>query len=63
MSEPRPTLRPEYFDAVYTADLDLGRFATSPYERGQYTLTLNAMPKPRYRSALGPKERGAKGGL
>ena len=52
MSEPRPTLRPEYFDALYTADLDPWKFATSPYERGKYTLTLNAMPKPRYRSAL-----------
>src|SRR6202042_3976269 len=52
MSEPRPTLRPEYFDALYTADLDPWKFATSPYERGKYTLTLNAMPKPHYRSAL-----------
>ena len=52
MSEPRPTLRPEYFDALYTADLDPWKFATSPYERGKYTITLNAMPKPHYRSAL-----------
>ena len=52
MSEPRQTLRPEYFDALYTADPDPWKFAASPYERGKYTLTLNAMPKPRYRSAL-----------
>ena len=52
MSEPRQTLRPEYFDALYTADPDPWNFAASPYERGKYTLTLNAMPKPRYRSAL-----------
>jgi cyclopropane fatty-acyl-phospholipid synthase-like methyltransferase len=52
MSEPRQTLRPEYFDALYTADPDPWKFETSPYERGKYTLTLNAMPKPRYRSAL-----------
>ena len=52
MSEPRPTLGPEYFDALYTADPDPWKFATSPYERAKYTLTLNAMPKPRYRSAL-----------
>jgi len=52
MSEPRQTLRPEYFDALYTVDLDPWKFATSPYERGKYMLTLNAMPKPRYRSAL-----------
>ncbi len=52
MSEQRQTLRPEYFDALYTADLDPWKFETSPYERAKYTLTLNAMPKPRYRSAL-----------
>jgi hypothetical protein len=47
MSELRPTLGPEYFDALYTADPDPWKFATSPYERAKYTLTLNAMPKPR----------------
>jgi cyclopropane fatty-acyl-phospholipid synthase-like methyltransferase len=52
MSELRPTLKPEYFDTLYTADPDPWNFAASPYERAKYTLTLNAMPKPRYRSAL-----------
>ena len=52
MSESRQTLRPEYFDALYTADPDPWKFAASPYERDKYTLTLNAMPKSRYRSAL-----------
>ena len=52
MSEPRQTLRPEYFDAIYTADPDPWKFAESAYERGKYTLTLNAMPKARYRLAL-----------
>ena len=52
MSEPRPTLKPEYFEALYTADPDPWNFAASPYEQAKYTLTLNAMPKPRYRSAL-----------
>ena len=52
MSKPRPTLGPEYFDALYTADPDPWKFATSPYERAKYTLTLNATPKARYRSAL-----------
>ena len=52
MSEPRPTLKPEYFDALYTADPDPWNFAASPYEQEKYALTLNAMPKPHYRSAL-----------
>jgi cyclopropane fatty-acyl-phospholipid synthase-like methyltransferase len=52
MSEPRQTLKPEYFDALYTADPDPWHFVASRYERAKYTLTLNAMPKPRYRSAL-----------
>ena len=33
-------------------NLDPWKFATSAYERGKYTLTLNAMPNSRYRSAL-----------
>jgi cyclopropane fatty-acyl-phospholipid synthase-like methyltransferase len=52
LSDSRQTVRPEYFDALYTADPDPWKFAASPYERDKYTLTLNAMPKPRYRSAL-----------
>jgi cyclopropane fatty-acyl-phospholipid synthase-like methyltransferase len=31
---------------------DPWKFAASPYERDKYTLTLNAMPKSRYRSAI-----------
>ncbi len=52
MSEPGQTLLPEYFDALYTADPDPWKFAGSPYERDKYALTLEAMSKPRYRSAL-----------
>ena len=52
MSELRATLKPEYFDSIYTADPDPWNFADSPYEQGKYAITLNAMPKPRYRSAL-----------
>jgi cyclopropane fatty-acyl-phospholipid synthase-like methyltransferase len=52
MSEPGQTLRPEYFDTLYMADPDPWKFAASPYERGKYEITLDAMPKPRYRSAL-----------
>jgi 2-polyprenyl-3-methyl-5-hydroxy-6-metoxy-1,4-benzoquinol methylase len=52
MSELRQTLKPEYFETLYTADRDPWNFAASSYERAKYTLTLNAMPKPRARSAL-----------
>jgi len=52
MSATRQTLGPEYFDALYAADPDPWKFAASPYERNKYELTLDAMPKPRYRSAL-----------
>jgi trans-aconitate methyltransferase len=52
VSEPLPTLKPEYFDALYKADPDPWKFAVSPYERDKYALTLEAMPKPRYSSAL-----------
>src|ERR1700677_1420413 len=52
MSELRPTLKPDHFDALYAADPDPWNFAASPYERAKYTLTLNAIPKPRSRSAL-----------
>jgi hypothetical protein len=45
MSEPRQTLRPEYFGALDTADPDPWKFAVSPYERGKYTLTLREGPK------------------
>jgi cyclopropane fatty-acyl-phospholipid synthase-like methyltransferase len=52
MNELRPTLKPDHFDALYAADPDPWNFAASPYERAKYTLTLNAIPKPRSRSAL-----------
>jgi SAM-dependent methyltransferase len=52
MSELHPTLQPDYFNALYAADPDPWDFATSPYERAKYTLTLNAIPNPRSQSAL-----------
>jgi cyclopropane fatty-acyl-phospholipid synthase-like methyltransferase len=52
MSEIGGTLQPGYFDAIYEANSDPWDFAASPYERAKYALTLNAMPKPRYRLAL-----------
>jgi trans-aconitate methyltransferase len=52
VNEPRPTLRPEYFEELYTADPDPWKFAESPYERDKYALTLEAIPKPHYRCGL-----------
>jgi SAM-dependent methyltransferase len=46
------TLPPAYFDAAYASDPDPWRFATSAYERGKYDLTLAALPRSRYASAL-----------
>jgi len=48
----RPSLPPEYFEALYAADPDPWRFAESPYERAKYAATLAALPRPRYRNAL-----------
>ncbi len=52
MIEQRKTLEPAYFDALYATNPDPWNFETSPYERAKYALTLNALPKLRYRSAL-----------
>jgi cyclopropane fatty-acyl-phospholipid synthase-like methyltransferase len=52
MSEPRPTFKPEYFDALYSDDPDPWNFGASPYERAKYALTLNALPKRHYQWAL-----------
>jgi cyclopropane fatty-acyl-phospholipid synthase-like methyltransferase len=52
MRKPSETLRPEYFDSLYAADPDPWQFGASPYERDKYALTLEAMPKSRYRLAL-----------
>ena len=52
MTRPDRTLPPTYFDAVYTADPDPWKFASSAYERDKYAATLAALPKPRYASAF-----------
>ena len=41
-----------YFDALYAADDDPWKFATSDYEKRKYAATLEALPRPRYASAL-----------
>ena len=40
----KPSLEPAYFDALYAADPDPWRFATSAYEREKYGATLAALP-------------------
>lgn len=52
MTRPSRTLTPAYFDAVYAADSDPWRFASSAYEKRKYDATLAALPKLRYVSAL-----------
>jgi 2-polyprenyl-3-methyl-5-hydroxy-6-metoxy-1,4-benzoquinol methylase len=46
------SLPASYFDALYAADPDPWRFATSAYERDKYATTLRALPRLRYLSAL-----------
>lgn len=48
-SESRPAA---YFEALYAADPDPWRFATSDYEREKYAATLAALPVRRYAAAL-----------
>ncbi len=46
------SLDQSYFDAIYEADADPWRFATSLYERNKYATTLAALAGPRYARAL-----------
>jgi SAM-dependent methyltransferase len=46
------SLTPGYFDDVYRANTDPWAFTTSPYERGKYTDTLAALPRPHYPRAF-----------
>jgi cyclopropane fatty-acyl-phospholipid synthase-like methyltransferase len=52
MTRRTSTLNPAYFEAIYSCDADPWRFTSSPYERAKYALTLSALPKPHYKSAL-----------
>jgi 2-polyprenyl-3-methyl-5-hydroxy-6-metoxy-1,4-benzoquinol methylase len=46
------TIRPEYFEKKYRADIDPWRFRTSEYERDKYQATLESLTKSKYSSAL-----------
>lgn len=52
MTSASGTLSASYFDALYASNLDPWRFATSAYEQHKYAVTLAALPRPRYASAL-----------
>jgi SAM-dependent methyltransferase len=46
------SLPPSFFDAIYAEAPDPWSFATSEYERAKYAVTLDALPRARYRSAF-----------
>ena len=46
------SLPPGYFEDVYRANADPWNFASSPYEAAKYRATLDALPKPLYRSGF-----------
>jgi SAM-dependent methyltransferase len=52
MSRRERTLPADYFEALYAADSDPWKFASSDYEREKYAHTLAALPRPRYGRAL-----------
>lgn len=52
MTRAMSTLPADYFDALYASDPDPWKFATSRYEQEKYALTLAALPRGRYPSAL-----------
>ena len=52
MSDPRVSIRPEYFEMVYGANADPWGFETSAYEAAKYDATLAALPRSRYRAGF-----------
>ena len=52
MTRRTQTICPDYFEALYAADPDPWRFATSDYERDKYAATLAALPDRRFTNAL-----------
>ena len=48
----KPTLPRDYFDQLYERDADPWRFATKDYEHQKYAVTLEILPRERYRNAL-----------
>lgn len=52
MSRRTQSIEPGYFEALYAADPDPWRFATSEYEREKYASTIAALPDRRFESGL-----------
>ncbi len=52
MSRRTQSIEPDYFEALYAADPDPWRFATSDYERDKYAATLAALPPRQFAAGL-----------
>ena len=52
MTRRTASIDPEYFNALYGADPDPWRFASSDYERGKYAATMAALPSRRFAAGL-----------
>ncbi len=52
MSRRTETIEPGYFEALYGADPDPWRFATSDYEREKYAATIAALPPRQFAAGL-----------
>ncbi len=52
MTDPKVSLAPTYFEALYAESPDPWGFRTSAYERDKYEATLAVLPRARYPSAL-----------
>ena len=52
MTRRTETIAPDYFEALYTADPDPWRFASSDYERDKYAATIAALPPRRFGRGL-----------
>ncbi len=52
MNQPKNSLPPSYFEAMYRANPDPWDFETSEYEAQKYQTTIATLPKPSYTNAL-----------
>ncbi|WP_040300250.1 SAM-dependent methyltransferase [Arcticibacter svalbardensis] len=52
MDKKNKTLQEDYFNDVYRANEDPWNFETSDYERDKYEVTVDALPRDRYKNAF-----------